>query len=175
MTRLTLAIFCSLLWNLRIDVSLGLYKNSGFHPCLPTVLCFVCSWREGQESAFSLGNRDDDWSSSLISKKHSWLETIWGQHLLAGLGESYLVSVELGQCTLGIKGSKDLVFVEHLCKRIWGWWRGGGSAGGFHGPSAQQSKGSLSRAAAPESSKRGKEGMGLMSTKQLSEGIPNSG
>lgn len=64
-----------------------------------------------------MGNRKG-WSSSLMSKKHFWLETIWGHHLLAGLGESYLVSVELGQCTLGIKGSKDLVLREHLHKRV---------------------------------------------------------
>lgn len=53
-----------------------------------------------------------------MSKKHFWLEAIWGHHLLADLGESYLVSVELGQCTLGIKGNKDLVLREHLHKRI---------------------------------------------------------
>lgn len=53
-----------------------------------------------------------------MSKKHFWLETIWGHHLLAGLGESYLVSVELGQCTLGIKGRKDLVLREHLHERV---------------------------------------------------------
>lgn len=102
--------------------------------------------------------RDDDWSSSLISKKHFWLETIWAQQG-SWCWWSY-ARVLFGLRTRTWSSWSTCVKEPEANEEI------GGSVGGFHTPIAQQSERNLSRAVrlwhalcapaiAPDSKKKG--------------------